>query len=438
MQDRQHTEKLPFIPTIHVQDYRYTLPKERIAVYPLAERDASKLLVANMRINTPVDQQVRHSTFRYLAEEIPAGALLIANDSRVIAARIPMQKSSGGGAEILCLQPVSPSPDHALTLQATKRCQWQCMIGGRKINVGDTLATARESITLTATIIAKDGTEAMVEFSWQPAELTFAEMLERLGHIPLPPYIKRDDDDSDKQRYQTVYAVHDGSVAAPTAGLHFTERVLEDLANKGVRRTHVTLHVGAGTFKPMDGTEAHEHTMHEERIFVGREVIAQIAAQLEQWEHNREMPVVAVGTTSVRTLESLYWWGVRLLTFDADARERDTLEIRQWDAFRLHHTLGGKLPSSSAALEAVLDWMQSKHTDVLTGETQIMIAPGYTFAICQGLITNFHQPESTLMLLVAAFLTVNGDSKWRMVYDAALTNNYRFLSYGDSSLLWRA
>jgi S-adenosylmethionine:tRNA ribosyltransferase-isomerase len=263
-------------------------------------------------------------------------------------------------------------------------------------------------------------------------------MLERLGHIPLPPYIKRDDDDSDKQRYQTVYAAHDGSVAAPTAGLHFTERVLEDLANKGVLRTHVTLHVGAGTFKPMSGAEAREHTMHEERIFVGREVIAQLAGQCEQYERNGEKPIVAVGTTSVRTLESLYWWGVRLFTSDGDARESDTLEIRQWDAFRLRHTFGEKLPSSSDALEAVLDWMHSKQIDVLTGETQIMIAPGYTFAICQGLITNFHQPESTLMLLVAAFLTVNGDSKWRMVYDAALKNNYRFLSYGDSSLLWRA
>ncbi len=438
MQDRQHTEKLPFIPTIHVEDYQYTLPKERIAVYPLAERDASKLLIADMRAHTPAEQQLRHSTFRRLADEIPQGALLIANDSRVIAARILMQKMTGGSAEILCLQPVSPSTDPALTLQATKRCQWQCMIGGRKITVGDTLTTKRESITLTAMIIAKDGTEALVEFSWQPEELTFAEMLERLGHIPLPPYIKRDDDDTDKKRYQTVYAAHDGSVAAPTAGLHFTERVLDDLANKDVLRAHVTLHVGAGTFKPMSGTEAHEHTMHEERIFVGREVIAQLAGQCEQYERNGEVPIIAVGTTSARTLESLYWWGVRLLTSDGDARKRDALEIRQWDAFRLHHTFGEKLPPSNAALRAVLEWMHSKQIDVLTGETQIMIAPGYTFAICQGLITNFHQPASTLMLLVAAFLTVSGDSKWRMVYDAALTNNYRFLSYGDSSLLWRA
>ena len=444
MQDRQHTENLPFIPTIRVHDYRYSLPEERIAAYPLAERDASKLLIADMRSNAPDAVQIRHSTFRHIAHEIPSDALLVANDSRVIAARIRMQKkATGGSAEVLCLQPLSPSPEPALALQSTGHCRWQCMVGGRKIVVGDTLIASTAYSTLTATIVSKEGAEAVVEFSWQPKELSFAAVLEHFGHIPLPPYIKRDDDADDKQRYQTVYAAHDGSVAAPTAGLHFTERVLEDLAQKGIRRAHVTLHVGAGTFKPMNGTEAREHTMHEERIFVGSDVIAQLAEQLERNEQSpggegRQEPIIAVGTTSLRTLESLYWWGVRLLTSDGDAQERDTLDVRQWDALRLQDTFRDKLPSPTLAMRTIQEWLQTRQMDVLTGETQIMITPGYSFAVCDGLITNFHQPESTLMLLVAAFLTAKSETHWRTVYDAALANGYRFLSYGDSSLLWRA
>ncbi len=444
MQDRQHTENLPFIPTIRVHDYRYSLPEERIAAYPLAERDASKLLIADMRGNASDAVQIRHSTFRRIAGEIPSGALLVANDSRVIAARIRMQKkATGGNAEVLCLQPLSPSSEPALVLQSTGHCRWQCMVGGRKIAVGDTLIASTASASLIATIISKEGAEAVVEFSWQPEELTFASVLEQFGHIPLPPYIKRDDDAADKQRYQTVYAAHDGSVAAPTAGLHFTERVLEDLAQKGIRRAHVTLHVGAGTFKPMSGTEAREHTMHEECIFVERNVIAQLAEQLERSEQGHDTrvhkePIIAVGTTSLRTLESLYWWGVRLLTSDSEAQERDTMDVRQWDALRLQDTFREKLPSPALAMRSILKWLQSRQMDVLTGETQIMITPGYSFAVCDGLITNFHQPESTLMLLVAAFLTANGDTHWRSIYEAALANDYRFLSYGDSSLLWRA
>lgn len=441
MEDQQLTENLAFIPTIHVAEYSYTLPPERIAAYPLAERDASKLLIADMRERLSGDMPtLRHSTFAAIVDEIPAQALLVANNSRVIAARILLQKATGGNAEVLCLQPNAPSTDPALTLQSKERCRWHCMVGGRRIATGDVLTTSPDgAVMLTATIIAKDSAEALVEFTWEPENLTFAAVLEALGHVPLPPYIKRDDETADKERYQTVYAAHDGSVAAPTAGLHFTERVLARVEAKGIRTAHVTLHVGAGTFKQMSGAEAREHTMHEERIYVQKEVVSQLAEQLLRYERNADAPVVAVGTTSMRTLESLYWWGVRLLTFDDDARERDTLDIRQWDAFRLQARFREKLPPPSVALLVVQEWLQNRRMDVLTGETQIMIAPGYQFAVCHGLITNFHQPESTLMLLVAAFLGANGDTgQWRRVYEEALANGYRFLSYGDSSLLWRS
>jgi S-adenosylmethionine:tRNA ribosyltransferase-isomerase len=443
MQDQQHTEKFPFIPIIPTADYSYTLPADRIAAYPLAERDNSKLLVARMHKGDDNDTtpHIRHTTFRHLAEEIPATALLIANDSRVIAARIYMQKSTGGAVEVLCLQPIVPSPDPALTLQTTKSCRWQCMVGGRNIKAGDVLTSSVETsssgaFTLKATILTKDSAEALVEFAWQPENVIFADILEVFGHIPLPPYIKREDEAADKERYQTVYAAHNGSVAAPTAGLHFTERVLEDLRAKGVSRAHLTLHVGAGTFRQMSGDGAHEHVMHEERIFVPQEVLAEIAAQFLRHERGETAPIVAVGTTSMRTLESLYWWGVRLLASDGDAHERDTLAIHQWDAFRLRQQFGENLPSASAAMSAIQEWLGRKHLEAVAGETQLMIVPGYPFQICHGLITNFHQPQSTLMLLVAAFLSVKGRSHWRSIYDTALEENYRFLSYGDSSLLW--
>jgi S-adenosylmethionine:tRNA ribosyltransferase-isomerase len=254
--------------------------------------------------------------------------------------------------------------------------------------------------------------------------------------VPLPPYIKRDDEASDKDRYQTVYAAHDGSVAAPTAGLHFTERVLADLRAKHVREERVTLHVGAGTFKPMNADNAAEHVMHEERIYVESSTIATLAKQVEKHEQTKNAPVIAVGTTSMRTLESLYWWGVLLATGQMGASDARELNIRQWDGFQFAEK-ESELPSASTALRAVHQWMEHHKMDTLTGETQIMIAPGYTFRICNGLITNFHQPHSTLILLVAAFLADGKNSLWRAVYNEALERDYRFLSYGDSSLLWR-
>ncbi|MCS6807950.1 MAG: S-adenosylmethionine:tRNA ribosyltransferase-isomerase [Bacteroidota bacterium] len=449
----EHTENLSYIPTIHVADYSYELPEDRIAAYPLAERDASKLLIADMRIHQNVGEvfeqfgsecvcRIRHSVFRDIVHELPPSTLLVLNDTRVIAARILMKKEySGGRAELICLSPVSPSTEPAIALQSVGRCRWRCMIGGRNIRSGDALVlridTESGSIVVWAVVLDKDGAEALVEFSWQPEELSFATLLDMCGHVPLPPYIGRPEEEYDKTRYQTVYAAHDGSVAAPTAGLHFTDRVLEELKHRGVCIAYVTLHVGAGTFKPISGEDARNHIMHEERICVERSVVESIARQLLKHSRTSQDPVVAVGTTSLRTLESLYWWGVRLIVCDGDARESDTLDIRQWDGFRLQHCFRDKLPSPSVALLAVQEWLQNRKLDTVRGDTQLMVVPGYAFKVCHGLITNFHQPQSTLMLLVAAFLSDGAQTHWHTVYNEALNNHYRFLSYGDASLLWR-
>lgn len=442
------------IPNIRSEDYTYDLPEHRIAAYPLAERDASKLLIADLRTGRCA---IQHSVFRNIPEHLPSETLLVVNNSRVIAARILMQKLSGGKAEILCLRPnplAGKNAEYANAMQAQGHSEWLCMVGGRKISAGDVLSTTftiqtpsnngittTETVTLEAHIVRKAGSEAEVDFKWQPQHITFAECLEVCGHIPLPPYIKRDDEASDKERYQTVYAAHNGSVAAPTAGLHFTEKVLSALRNKGIREESVTLHVGAGTFKPMTSENAAEHVMHEERIFVEQRMITALANQLKIHEEHSTHPVVAVGTTSMRTLESLYWWAVRVISDDISLNETE-VNIRQWDDLRLQEVCAQKgiaMPSAHQALERLLVWMQEHRIETLSGETQIMIAPGYTFRICTGLITNFHQPQSTLMLLVAAFLQ-DSDSPtehWRSVYAEALANEYRFLSYGDSSLLWR-
>jgi S-adenosylmethionine:tRNA ribosyltransferase-isomerase len=434
-----------FVPHIPLQEYTYHLPQERIAQFPLAERDASKLLIASAQ-----EQTVRHSTFRALTDELPASALLVLNNSKVISARIYCQKETGGAAEILCLSPITPSLDPVLALQSTGTCRWHCMIGGRNIRTGNTLIlhtqngahtenAAHTTLSLTAYIIEKNGTDAIVEFSWQPAEITFAELLEELGRIPLPPYMNREATDDDVERYQTVYAFLSGSVAAPTAGLHYTERVFQDLRAKGIREEFVTLHVGAGTFKPMQGDSAHEHTMHIERMSISRAMLATLTDQVckrEQALRNGatsvEYPVVSVGTTSLRTLESLYVFGANLY-MQADRRgQSDELFVGQWDAFALHHTM--QAPPVDIALETLCAWMDTQGMTTLQGETQLMIVPGFPFQICDALTTNFHQPQSSLMLLVAAFV---GTPFWQRIYEEALAHQYRFLSYGDTSLLFR-
>lgn len=418
------------VPVVSAADYVYTLPPERIAVHPLPERDRSKLLVAHVAADT-----IAHRLFTDLPEELPSGALLLMNNTRVITARILMHKTSGGAAEVLCLSPVLPGPDPAVALQAGSPCRWRCMTGGRRIRVGTILECdiARQNDTplpLRACVLEREGTEALIEFSWEPASLSFAAVLDMAGVLPLPPYLKRDAEPDDAQRYQTVYAEQPGSVAAPTAGLHFTDAVLQRLRDKGVCTEQVTLHVGAGTFQPLQSDEVAEHRMHREYVSVTRSTVERLREQCLRRARTTaaEYPVIPVGTTSVRTLESLYWFGVRLLLDDGDARSRAEMELDQWEPYRL----ASSRIAPAEALDALLQWMDTHELDEVTGGTRIMIVPGYTFALCDALITNFHQPHSTLILLVAA---LTGQPLWRRIYDEALARDYRFLSYGDSSLL---
>ncbi len=411
-------EPASLLPSVSLEELLYDLPEERIAKFPLAERDQSKLLVADAQTQT-----ISHHHFYELPAHLPEGALLIRNNTKVIAARLHLAKSTGGAVEVLCLEPIAPSPDPALTLNAKRYCRWHCLIGGRKITAGTTLHLH----TLTATIIEKIGAEATVDFMWESSDMSFAELLETLGKMPIPPYLKRESEEIDRFRYQTVYAVSQGSVAAPTAGLHFTERVFEALHRKHVQIADLTLHVGLGTFKPVESETIAEHKMHTERIAVP---LATLERLIEQAASPKPC-IVAVGTTSMRTLESLYWFGAKLYANDGDARARNTLWLSQWEAYQFASE--EKTPTLKEALKLLLEWAKTNALEQIQGETQLMIAPTYRFQVVDGLITNFHQPKSTLISLVATFL----GNFWRKVYQSALENEYRFLSYGDSSLLWR-
>ncbi len=412
------SEHASFVPNIALGEFFYELPEARIAKFPLPERDHSKLLVANA-----LTQEISHHHFYDLPSLLPEDALLVRNNTKVIAARLHLAKPTGGLVEVLCLEPIAPSPDPALTLNAKNACRWQCLIGGRKIAVG----TVLHLHGLTATVVDKIGAEAIVDFAWNTNQ-TFADLLDSIGNIPIPPYLKRDAEDVDKSRYQTVYAVAQGSVAAPTAGLHFTERVFEALHQKHIHIADLTLHVGLGTFKPVESDSIAEHKMHTERMAVPLTTLERLLEQAT----SAKPCIVAVGTTSMRTLESLYWFGAKLYANDGDARTRNDLWISQWDAYRL--TAEQKTPPLEVALNFLLEWAKEKGLEHLQGETEMIIVPSYPFKVVHALITNFHQPRSTLILLVAAFL---GNDFWRKVYQSALENNYRFLSYGDSSLLWR-
>ncbi|MCS7013585.1 MAG: S-adenosylmethionine:tRNA ribosyltransferase-isomerase [Chloroherpetonaceae bacterium] len=414
----------PAVPEISIEDYTYTLPESRIAQAPLPERDQSKLLVAHAPTG-----QISHHHFWQLPELLPENTLLIRNNSKVIAARLHLQKQSGGKVELLCVEPVSPSPDLQVALLAREKSQWKCLIDGRNVRVGTSLSTGtvyHEKPLLLKALVLEKGIETIVEFEWQPAELCFLEVLEAIGKSPLPPYLKREPNELDRTRYQTVYAKYEGSVAAPTAGLHFTPALFDRLHQKGIAVHDVTLHVGIGTFKPVKESDVRQHDMHSEHISISRQTLVALHDGLLQ---NKR--VVAIGTTSLRTLESLYWFGFRLLQHDIPTLCSESISVAQWEPY---HPSSEPLPSSAAALSAILDWMEKHKLEVATGTTELMIVPSYSYKICDGLITNFHQPRSTLLLLVAAFL---GDPLWRKVYEAALQNGYRFLSYGDSSLLWR-
>ena len=397
---------------IKISDYNYTLPDERIAKFPLPVRDQSKLLVYRQG-------EISETHFTSLPDYLEPGSLMIFNNTKVIQARLHFRKETGALIEIFCLEPIQPH-DYALNFQQTHHAAWLCMIGNLKKwkegSLQKEMAVKGKSITLTATRGACHGTSHWVDFTWNNEEVTFADILEVFGELPIPPYLNRDTEESDKETYQTVYSKIKGSVAAPTAGLHFTERVLCALKEKGVDLEEVTLHVGAGTFKPVKSEVIEGHEMHTEYISVNKTTLEKLIA------HQGE--AVAVGTTSVRTLESLYYIGATLAQYPEANEEQ--LHVKQWQPYETHPDLTAK-----EALQHILDYMKRNNLEALHTSTQIIIAPGYTYKIVKKIVTNFHQPQSTLLLLVSAF--VKGD--WHRIYDYALGHDFRFLSYGDSSLL---
>jgi S-adenosylmethionine:tRNA ribosyltransferase-isomerase len=396
---------------ISILDYTYDLPAERIALHPLAERDASKLLIYK-------NGNIQEDIYKNIADHLPADSLLIFNNTKVIKARIRFQKSSGGVIEIFLLEPFLA--DYTSTLSATKITTWKCMIGGvSKWKEGElSFDFGVLGFEFKAVLLEKLSDAYIVEFNWN-GDISFAEVLERAGDIPLPPYIKRKTEETDTSRYQTIYAKDEGSVAAPTAGLHFTPGIFTKLAAKNIQTDFVTLHVGAGTFKPVKAVTMQNHEMHAEWIDVSAELIENLIGQIDK-------TVVAVGTTSLRTLESLYWMGVKAKLNPAIAQ----LHINQWEVYEA--PLNDTGLSAKEALSSLLTWMKKNNRDHLFTQSKILITPGYHFKIAKAIVTNFHQPQSTLLLLVAAAT----GNEWRKIYDRAMQNNFRFLSYGDGSLLF--
>lgn len=397
---------------IKISDYNYPLPDERIAKFPLERRDQSKLLVYR-------NGDISESVFASLPDYLPAGSLMVFNNTKVIQARLHFRKETGALIEIFCLEPVQPA-DYAQNFQQTRRSAWLCLVGNlKKWKEGPLqrqMTVKGQPVTLTARRGEPRGTSHWIDFEWDNPDITFADILEVFGELPIPPYLNRPTQESDKQTYQTVYSKIKGSVAAPTAGLHFTPEVLDALRTKGIDLEEVTLHVGAGTFKPVKSEEIEGHEMHTEYIAVSRHTVEQLLAHAGN--------VTAVGTTSVRTLESLYYIGAAL-SEHPDASEEE-LHVRQWTPYDTAPSL-----TAQEALRHVLDYLDRHGLDTLHTSTQIIIAPGYEYRIVNRIVTNFHQPQSTLLLLVSAF--VKGD--WRRIYDYALAHGFRFLSYGDSSLL---
>lgn len=396
-------------PEIHIANYTYHLPDERIAKYPLAQRDQSKLLVCK-------GNNLMHGTFGNIEAELPQNSMLVFNNTKVIRARLKLKKATGAEIEIFCLEPIAPA-EVQLAFETTAQTTWKCIIGNARKWKHDPLTKIirieNDEITVSAHKGEPYGDAYLVTFSWDNANYTFAEIIEQMGLTPIPPYLNRETEEVDKERYQTVYSQHKGSVAAPTAGLHFTEEILHKLQQNGHPLLNVTLHVGAGTFKPVKTEKIADHDMHTEHFVIEAEALRQFIAN--------EHPTIAVGTTSVRTLESIYWYGVRLLSCKSVKEGID-----QWDPYNLPTTF-----SKRQALEALLKYMERNNLAQLAGKTSIIIVPGYQFKMINGLVTNFHQPQSTLLLLIGAIL----GPKWKEVYQYALDNNFRFLSYGDSSLL---
>ena len=398
------------IKEIHISEYNYELADERIAKFPKAERDHSKLLIYR-------HGEVGEDVFYNLPKYLPKGALMVMNNTKVIQARLHFRKSTGALIEIFLLEPALPA-DYEQMFQTTGHCEWLCLVGNLKKWKEGTLSNEMGGEKVSAMRMGEQGTSQRIAFDWTGGR-SFAEVIDQLGELPIPPYLNRETQESDKTTYQTVYSKIKGSVAAPTAGLHFTDRVLADLEAHGIEREELTLHVGAGTFKPVKSETIGQHEMHTETVAVKRQTIEKLLAHDAQ--------AIAVGTTSVRTLESLYYMGLKVMR-NPDVKEEE-LHVEQWEPYGA--SLNEKSVSASEALRALLDWMDRNGLKTLHSATQIIIAPGYEYKIVKMLITNFHQPQSTLLLLVSAF--VKGD--WRKIYDYALSHEFRFLSYGDSSLL---
>lgn len=414
---------------IHISDFNYELSDERIAKFPLQQRDHSKLLIYQ-------HGEVSDDVFLNLPNHLPQGALMVFNNTRVIQARLHFRKETGALIEVFLMEPALPA-DYEQMFQTTGKCSWLCMVGNlkkwkegplmRDFEIKGKALTLSATMDRNKTMEKSGGTNYWVDFEWDNPEVNFAEILEAVGELPIPPYLNRATQESDKTTYQTVYSKIKGSVAAPTAGLHFTDAVLHDLDQKGVVRDEVTLHVGAGTFKPVKSVEIEDHHMHTEYIVVHRHTFERLL--------QHDCSVIAVGTTSVRTLESLYYMGVKL-SMNPQCTEED-LHVNQWEPYDLPHNeeglvlVDGEPVSVEQSVRNLLDYLNREGLEALHSSTQIIIAPGYVYKIVKMLVTNFHQPQSTLLLLVSAFL--KGD--WRKVYDYALSHDFRFLSYGDSSLL---
>ena len=403
------------IRALRIADYDYDLPDERIAKHPLAEREQCKLLYYK-------GGNIEERRFWEVPSLLPSNSTLIYNNTRVINARLWFRKETGSTIEIFCLEPVSPR-DYEQIFQTTSHCVWQCLVGNSKRwkqgSLSQTVTIDGHEVTLRATRGEQRGNAWEIAFDWdEGVNCTFADVLGAIGEIPIPPYLNRNTEESDATDYQTVYSHIDGSVAAPTAGLHFTDEVLAECDQRGISRREVTLHVGAGTFQPVKSEQIGDHPMHYEFISVGRKVIEDIIKS--------NGPIIAVGTTSVRTLESLYYIG-QILEGNPEADE-EALTVTQW----MPYTTPCRI-TTCKALQNILDYLDCHHTDTYMGSTQLMIAPGFQYRVVSGMITNFHQPQSTLLLLVAAFV---GQNQWRGMYDYAMQHDFRFLSYGDAQLLF--
>jgi S-adenosylmethionine:tRNA ribosyltransferase-isomerase len=400
---------------ISILDYTYHLPEEKIALHPLPQRDASKLLIYKNGV-------LEESIFKNISDHLPKNSLLVFNNTKVINARLRFKKPTGTTIEIFCLEPAEAVNEYSSIMSKTKSVRWKCFVGGAAKWKNELLEKKiiidAQEIILKAALVEKITDAYIIEFSWEPEAYSFAAIIEVAGDVPLPPYIKRTTDDEDTSRYQTIFAEEDGSVAAPTAGLHFTENIFEKLAEKNIEKAFVTLHVGAGTFKPVKAETMQDHEMHSEYIDVNIETIESLIAKVGN--------IAAVGTTSLRTIETLYWLGIKAY-LDPEIKK---LELQQWDVYK--SSLADADINSKTALQALINWLKKNNQRHIFTKTQLLIAPGYTFRMANILITNFHQPQSTLLLLVAAAIGNN----WKIMYNYALENDFRFLSYGDGNLIF--